>query len=159
MICNPAHKRLMCFGQPSNEAWLRVLPPDVLQRLLASTNEFDLNVLSLLLQYHTVPSPLLSEVRVSGLLSFRPRYQCSRLELLSARPGSSHQLFRRVLQQMTDGLKLPTFLSGQAQLNDGSGLLTVAEVNGTLTGILIHRFKPRWPKPCMQLVKVVSVSR
>lgn len=52
----------MCFCQPMNEAWLEVIPPDVLARLLASTNESDLNILSLLLQYHTVPSPLLSQV-------------------------------------------------------------------------------------------------
>ena len=42
-------------------------------------------------------------------------------------------------QELTHGLQLPTFLSGQAQLNDGSGLLRVSHVNDTMTGVLISR--------------------
>ena len=44
-----------------------------------------------------------------------------------------------VPQELTEGLQLPTFLSGQAQLNDGSGFLRVSLVNDTLTGVLISR--------------------
>jgi len=43
------------------------------------------------------------------------------------------------LQELTDELQLPTFLSGQAQLNDGSGFLRVSRVNDTMTGVLISR--------------------
>lgn len=43
------------------------------------------------------------------------------------------------MQQLTDGLPLPTFLLGQAQLNNGSGWLAVQNINSTLTNILIRR--------------------
>ncbi len=42
-------------------------------------------------------------------------------------------------EELTDELQLPTFLSGQAQLNDGSGFLRVSRVNDTMTGVLISR--------------------
>ena len=46
---------------------------------------------------------------------------------------------RLPLQELTDGLQLPTFLSGQAQLNDGSGFLRVSRINDTMTSVLVSR--------------------
>ena len=40
------------------------------------------------------------------------------------------------MQNMTDGLKLPTFLSSSTQLNDGVGLLGIRLLNSTLSGDL-----------------------
>ena len=51
-----------------------------------------------------------------------------------------------LLQELTDGLQLPTFLSGQAQLNDGSGFLRVSRVNDTMTGVLVSRRARAWAR-------------
>lgn len=52
----------MCFVQPTNEAFLRVLAPAAVEELMSSTDESDINALSLMIQGWTVPSPLLNAV-------------------------------------------------------------------------------------------------
>jgi hypothetical protein len=120
---------------PSNEAFLRLFPEAILSRLLTDAASVTSPLQSLVL-LQAVPSPVHLHVRTSHDQSICPPL----LHLLSAlhrRMPNLVMLQAYCAQDMTDGLKLPSFLSSATQLQQGSGLLMIHAVNKTASGMHI----------------------